>query len=275
MVAPRRTSRPRFTLLLIVLTAITLITLDYRANGGGVTGSIRNAARTVLQPVGTAVDYVVTPVGNVVGGILDFGRVRHENAKLRDELAQARSQVVEAQDAKSQLQRMEDELNLSSTGDIPSVAARVTGGSPSALQLTIEIDKGEDDGITRGMPVVSGGALIGRVQRAIAHRSTIQLLSDPALSVGVRLARTGDLSVATGDGGDMVMSLVEPNTEIHTNDAVVTSGLQESEYPGGLPVGRVISSKKDRAGLTQSVRVRPLVNLRRLSFVRVLQWSPS
>jgi rod shape-determining protein MreC len=274
VVAPRRTSRPRFTLLLIVLTAITLITLDYRADGGGVTGSIRDGARTALQPIGTAVDFVVTPVGNVIGGILDFGRVRRENAKLRDELAQARSTVQAAQDAKSQLQRIEDEIGVTSTSDIPSVAARVTGGSPSVLQLTIEIDKGKDDGITKGMPVVSGGALVGRIQRATGHRSTVQLLSDPGLSVGVRLARTGDLSVATGDGGDMVMSLVEPNTEIHLNDAAVTSGLQQSEYPPGLPVGKVRSAKRDEAGLTQSVRLRPLVNLRRLSFVRVLQWAP-
>jgi rod shape-determining protein MreC len=125
------------------------------------------------------------------------------------------------------------------------------------------------------MPVISGGALVGRVQRATSHRSTIQLLSDPALSVGVRLARTGDLSVAKGDGGDMVMSLVEPNTEVHVNDAVVTSGLQNSQYPPSLPVGKVRSAERDDAGLTQSVRVRPLVNLRRLSFVRVLLWSPA
>jgi rod shape-determining protein MreC len=260
---------------LIVLTAITLITLDYRADGGGVTGSVRDAARTVLQPVGTAVDYVLTPVGNVVGGILDFGRVRRENAKLRDQLAQAHSEVEAAQDAKSELQRMKDELNFSSTGDIPSVAARVTAASPGLLQITIEIDKGKDDGIVKGMPVVSGGALVGRIQRATKNSSTVQLLTDPSLSVGVRIASTGDLSVATGDDRDLVMSLVEPNTEIHVGDAVVTSGLQQSEYPPGLPVGTVRSAKKDEAGLTQSVRVRPLVNLRRLSFVRVLQWSPS
>jgi rod shape-determining protein MreC len=260
---------------LIVLTAITLITLDYRADGGGVTGRIRDGARTALSPIGTAVDWVVTPIGNVIGGVLDFGRVRHENAKLRDELAQARSDIEAARDAKTQLRRMEDELNLSSTGDIPSVAARVTGGSPSVLQVTIELDTGKNDGIVKGMPVVSGGALVGRIQRATSSRSTVQLLSDPGLSVGVRLARTGDLAVATGDGGDMTMSLVEPNTEIHANDAVVTSGLQQSQYPPGLPVGKVRSAKKDEAGLTQSVRVRPLVNLRRLSFVRVLLWSPS
>ncbi len=275
MVAPRRTSRPRFTLGLIVLTAITLITIDYRAGGGGVTGSIRDAARTVLQPVGAAVNFVVTPIGNVVGGVLDFGRVRHENAKLREELARTRSDVVAAQDAKRELQSVLDELSLTSVGDIPSVPARVTGSTPSVLQLTIEIDKGSGDGVASGMPVVSSGALVGKIVRVTANRSTVQLLADPALSVGVRFARTGDLSVATGDGADLEMSLVEPTTEVKVGDAVVTSGLQQSEYPPGLPVGKVRAASKQDAGLTQSVRIRPIVNLRRLSFVRVLQWSPS
>lgn len=274
MVAPRRTARPRFTLLLIVLTAITLITIDYRADGGGVTGAVRGGARTVLSPIGTAVKFVVTPVGNVIGGILDFGRVRHENAKLRDELADARSEVISAQDAKRQLTQLLDEIDITSVTDIPSVAARVTASTPSLLQATIEIDKGSGDGLAKGMPVISGGALIGKVVRVTGQRATVQLLSDPGLSVGVRLARTGDLGVATGDGGDLVMSLVEPTTEVKNGDGVVTSGLQQSEYPPNLAVGTVRSFKRDDPALTQNVRIKPLVNLRRLSFVRVLQWSP-
>jgi rod shape-determining protein MreC len=274
MVAPRRTSRPRFTLALIVLTAITLITIDYRADGGGVTGSLRNAARTALQPVGTAVGFVVTPVGNVVGGVLDFGRVRRENSKLRAELAEARADVAAAEDARRELNSLRDELALTSVGDIPSVAGRVIGSTPSILQLTIEIDKGTGDGVARGMPVVSSGVLVGKIVRVTKSRSTVQLLADPGMNVGVRLARTGDLSVATGNGGDLEMSLVEPTTELRVGDAVVTSGLQQSEFPPNLPVGKVRSFQRIDAGLNQAVKVKPLVYLRRLSFVRVLQWSP-
>ncbi len=274
MVAPRRTSRPRFTLGLIVLTAITLITLDYRAAGGGVTGAVRDGARTVLSPVGDGVKFVVTPLGNVVGGVLDFGRLRRENSRLRDELARQRSDAIEAQDAKRQLQTALDELSLDVAADIPSVAARVTGGTASLTQFTLEIDKGSSDGIARNMPVISGGALVGRIVRVTSTKSTIRLISDPGLSVGVRLSRTGDVGVSTGAGGDLDISFVEPTTEVRTDDAIVTSGLQQSQYPPGLPVGRVRSAEKDDTGLAQAVRARTVVNLRRLSFVRVLQWSP-
>src|ERR1044072_2179442 len=67
-------------------------------------------AGTAWPPAGAAVNWVVTPIGNVVGGILDFGRVRHENAKLREELARARSDVEAAQDGESQHQPVGDKI---------------------------------------------------------------------------------------------------------------------------------------------------------------------
>ena len=58
-------------------------------------------------------------------------------------------------------------------------------------------------GIAKGMPVVSGGALVGRMVRVTSTKATIRLLTDPGLNVGVRLSRTGDVGVATGDGDEL------------------------------------------------------------------------
>ena len=48
MAVYRRSARPRFLLLLLVLTAITLVTIDTRANGGGLTGGIRSQAHDLF-----------------------------------------------------------------------------------------------------------------------------------------------------------------------------------------------------------------------------------
>ncbi|HVF08210.1 MAG TPA: rod shape-determining protein MreC [Actinomycetota bacterium] len=274
--ATRRTTRPRFTLALLVLTSITLITLDYRSGGSGVTDRARGLARDAFEPVGRGVGNVLSPVVNVIGGVLDFGRIKDENARLRDELARARADAAAGADARRELKTALDALDLEFVGDLPSVAARVTGGAFSPLQLTVEIDKGTEAGVDKGMPVVSGGSLVGRVVQVGPRRSTILVVSDPGLSVGVRLSSTGDLGVVTGDGGRrLVMSLVEPKTEVKVGEEVVTSGLQQSQYPPGLPVGKVTSVKRDGAGLTQDVLVTSTADLRRLSFVRVLQWRPA
>jgi rod shape-determining protein MreC len=274
-VATRRTTRPRFTLALLVLTSITLITLDYRSGGSGLTDRLRGVARDAFEPVGRVVGNVISPVGNVIGGVLDFGRIKDENARLRDELARARADAAAGAEAERELKAALDALDLDFAGDLPSVAARVTGGSFSPLQLTIEIDKGTEAGVDEGMPVVSGGSLVGRIVQVGPRRSTIRVVTDPGLSVGVRLISTGDLGVVTGDGGRrLVMSLVEPNTEVKEGEQIVTSGLQRSQYPPGVPIGKVSDVKRDGAGLTQEVIVTSAIDLRRLSFVRVLQWRP-
>ena len=57
-------------------------------------------------------------------------------------------------------------------------------------------------------------------------------------------------------------------------EVVVTSGLQQSIFPPSIPVGRVKSASAKPGALQQDVRVDPVVDLRRLQFVRVLRWQP-
>ena len=90
MAVYRRTSRRRSVLILLVLTSITLITIDARSNGGGVTRTVRDAARDTMAPVQSAVDDVLSPVADWFDGVAQSGNLKDENRTLRRELAQAR-----------------------------------------------------------------------------------------------------------------------------------------------------------------------------------------
>ena len=54
MVVYRRTSRRRYVLLLVVLTSVTLITLDRRNHDAGMLGTVGRTAHTLVAPVQTA-----------------------------------------------------------------------------------------------------------------------------------------------------------------------------------------------------------------------------
>jgi len=54
----------------------------------------------------------------------------------------------------------------------------------------------------------------------------------------------------------------------------VTSGLQGSVFPPGVPVGKVRAAKVPPGSLQQEVSIDPLVDLTRLDFVKVLIWTP-
>ena len=276
MAVYRRTARPRFVLLLLVLSALTLVTIDTRAGGSGVIGQIRAKAHDAFAPVQDATHSALRPVGNFFTGVVHYGELKSENARLRDELAKVRGQQLQAADAQRELQLLLDQQHLDFVGNIPTVAAQVVDTSSSNFELSVQINRGTSSGIAAGMPVVAAAGLVGRVVEVSAKRATVLLLTDPTFSVGVRLTANGDTGVANGRGRDnpMTIDLVPPNTRLNHGDVLLTSGLQLERFPKGIPVGRVDAVKQQPGALQEDVTMDPVVDLSRLEFVQVLQWSP-
>jgi rod shape-determining protein MreC len=271
----RRTSRSRFILLLLVLTAITLVTLDSRASGRGWTGSLRGKVHDAFAPVQDATHSVLRPVGDFFTGVVHYGDVKQENARLRDQLAKARSQQLQSADAQRELQLLLQQQHLTFVGSIPTVAAQVVDTSSSNFEESVQINRGTDAGVAVNMPVVTSGGLVGRVAAASAKRATVLLLTDPTFGVGVRLP-SGDTAVASGAGlgNPMRVDLVLPGVKLKAGDRLVTSGLQLERFPGDIPVGTVHSVSQAPGALQENVTLSPIVDLSRLEFVQVLQWSP-
>lgn len=271
-----RSARPRFTLLLLVLTSVTLLTLDYRGQGAGLIDTVKDGARDAFAPVQATSDRVFAPVGDFVGGILHYGDLRAENDSLRRENDEMRGELLRADDVERERRALLDRFALDSLADVPRVDARVVTASPSNFALTVEIDRGTGAGVGKGMPVVTGGGLVGRVTDVSRRRATVLLITEKASSVGVRLSSSGDVGVATGQGfrAPLSVDLIDPATLVDSGEIVVTSGLQQSVFPPGIPVGKVRAAGSEPGDLQKTVTVDPVVDLRRLSFVTVLQWSP-
>jgi rod shape-determining protein MreC len=272
----RRPARTRFTLLLLVLTSITLLTLDYRGAGAGTIDVVKDGVRDAFAPVQQASDKVFAPVGNFVGGILHYGDLEAENERLREEMANLRGRADRADAVERERQVLLDNLDLPTEEDIPRVDARVVSTNPSNFAFTVEIDKGTSSGIAAGMPVVTGGGLVGRITDASRNRAVVQLVTDKKISVGIVLSSSGDLGVANGTGSlnRIDLDLIDPQTTLEKGEVVVTSGLQQSQYPPGIPVGKVTSAVLRPNALQQDVTIEPVVDLRRLTFLTVLQWTP-
>lgn len=274
MAVYRRTNRRRSVLALLVLTSVTLITLDARGNGSRLIGSARGTARDATEPVVRAVDDAVTPIGDWFDGVLHSGDLERQNASLRRQLAEARGRAAQARAALRENAELKRLAGIPFVGSTPTVTAQVVGSSPGNFETTLTIDKGSRAGIAVGMPVVGGEGLVGRIIEVSSRQATVGLVTDPQSGVAVRLERSAAYAIAKGSEGhtDLSLQAVPADVAVAKGELVSTAGLQNGAYPAGIPVARVVSVHKAPGDLEQSITVRPLVDLGRLAYVRVLRW---
>ena len=147
----RNGGRSRLTIALLVFTSLALLTLDFRDSQ--IVQSMRSTAGTIFSPLRGAAETVSEPFTNAWNGVTDYGDLKSENDRLREELAELEGAEVQNADAAEQLAELMALNDLEWVGDIPTVAARVRSGSPSNFSHTLDISKGSDDGIKVGMPV--------------------------------------------------------------------------------------------------------------------------
>lgn len=272
---PRR--RSRRVLVIVTLLAVTLITVD--AVGGDAFDPVRNAATDVFAPVGDAAAWVSTPFRNAWAGITGYDRLERENSRLREELAEQRSDRLANANAVEQLGRLRREIDVGVQGDIPTEIARVaTGAHSNFTNHRLEIDKGASSGLAKGMPVTAGNGLAGRIVRVAADRSTVQLITDPAFEIGVRIGETQEIGVGHGSGAQspfVVDTGISLESEVEVHDAVLTSGFDRAVMPPDLVVGRVAEIQPDEAAQSLILRVDLAAPISQLDVVKVLKWVPS
>ena len=282
MAVAQRSGRSRYRLLLLILTAATLLILDFR--GFGPLETAQSRVRDALEPVVSAVDVVLGPVAEVWTVMFSYNDLRSENARLRDEVDRLGSADIRSAAQQDAFDRLLAATGVTYVQDVEQLAATVLRDSPGNFDDdVISIDVGHRDGVAPGMAVVTSAGFVGRVETVDAVSSTVTAVSDPGLVIGVRLLDTGDVGLGHGMAGEPTTFVVDaglrwPETgdlsELPTiGSPVVTAA--GSRYPADIPVGRVASVEPAEAGLAQMVTVELAADVQDLGYVTVLLQAPT
>ncbi len=201
----------------------------------------------------------------------DSASLRQRNAELEGEVADLQSQVIQLQQEVGETEILAALVDFSRARPENTYrAAAVIGRDPSPFLHYVIINRGSNDGILRGMPVVTNQGLIGRVDAVIADAARVQLITDPASNVNVHLqiAET-EASLVGSITGDVTLELIPQDINIQTGDLVLTSGLG-GDYPPDLIIGQVVSVRSRDFDLFQQATVQPVVDFNRLEIVLVI-----
>ncbi len=266
----RRFGRSRFTLILLVLASLTVLTLDYR-DSGPVQG-LKSGLGTIFSPLRGVGDAIASPFRNGWQGISGYDDLEDENRRLQRRIDELEGERTEAEAAVAENDELRRMLDLPVPDDIDRVYAEVLSDPLTSFDSTLRISKGSGSGIKRGMAVITDAGLVGRVVRVEGGRSYIQLITDPDFpGVGVKLVEARDVGIATaGTGGTLVVDEgIQGGTEVRRGDLAVTSGY-DGPYPGGIPVGTVESVGRTDDRTEQTLVLEPTANLSGLKYVAVL-----
>lgn len=263
--------RARLLLALLVAAAIALVTVDFRSGGDGGLDRLRGTATAVLRPIQDGVGVLVRPFSEGAAAIGDLFAIRSDNRDLRTRVAELEERRRVFDDLERENAELRALLAIAGRTELDTVTARVVALAPSNFEWTITIDVGSREGVQRGMPVINGDGLVGRVIQVTGEASRVLLAIDPSFSAAARTARDGEVGVLDGRGGDpMDLRLLDPAAVVEVGDAVTTSSYQGGVFPAGIPIGTVSQVGEDGSPLTREVQVNPYVDFTRLQHVLVV-----
>jgi rod shape-determining protein MreC len=283
-------SRPRGTRLLVVALvslSLAMITLDYRE---GSTGPLAEAGRwtqTTMAPLQQAVSTITRPVGDFFSGLAHLPALERENTDLRNQVADLQTRIAVAGDVQERLQTLTDLEGLQQELFPTGVPALVIGNGVSNFEWSITIDKGTDDGVQVGQPVVAGSAasprLVGLVTGVTSISASVELLIDQNFAVAGRLSPSRATGLVQGQGEqDPRMDGIPQDTQIDlTKNPVQVFTVsyeingQRGRYPPGILIGEVSSVIQSTNALETAVTVRPAVDFSALEYVLVLRTDQS
>ncbi len=257
--------------MLLVLSAVTLLTLDFR--GFGPLDTVQRGFRNVVAPVRSGIETVLSPITDGAQGIFDYGSLKDENRRLREEIESLKGAQLQSEVDQETLKRLLAQINTEYVGDYPRVVARVVAGSVGNFDAySVEIDKGSNAGLVKDMPVVTSAGLVGRLVEVDATRSRMQLITSPQFAVGVRIDQEVSLAKGTGSGNPLrAQASIPIDAPVQVGDPVLTNGQDRSKFPPDIPVGRV--KTVDRSSGTVVLEIEPVTNVESIDFVAVILFT--
>jgi rod shape-determining protein MreC len=253
------------TIIFLVVGGILALAL------GGFFGNTSRQFSSVFIEIQTWISSRYLGFQDFITAPRDSASLRAQNAELEAEVSRLQTQLIELEQRVKVTDTLSALVDFSrSNPESTYKAAAVIGRDPSPFLHYIIINRGSNDDIRRGMPVVTNQGLVGRVDAVIADAARVQLITDPASSINVYLQNAETDAMLLGSvTGDISLDMISQDAAIETGDLILTSGLGGG-YPADLIVGQVVTTRSLQFELFQQATVQPAVDFTRLEIVLVI-----
>jgi rod shape-determining protein MreC len=276
----RPADRRPWTFFLLLGLAILILALHET----GQLELLEDLLSLVTGPIQRALSGVVEGVRGTFSSVGDARELQAQVEELQGVARDLAAESVRLEEVEAENAQLRELLNFVAAnpsirgyigGDVIDqsglVGSEVIGRDPNPYVSFVIINRGRQDGLERGMPVVAGGGrLVGRIDEVRPSWAKVQLLIDPSSRVNglVQASRATGL-VAGQPDGSLVLEQIPQGDQVNVGDIVVTSG-RGGLLPKGLIIGQVAAVEHTDVEPYQQAALQPAVDFRRLELVLVI-----
>ncbi len=207
---------------------------------------VRAAATTLVTPVLIVADYPTRTANAVQRVFSSRENLQSRVSELEQEqlLLKAKTEKMAALTAENN--RLRNLLGSAAKLQDNVLVAELIGIDPDPNRHEIVIDKGSNQAVFVGQPVLDAEGLMGQVISVGPITARVLLISDQSHSVPVQVVRSNLRLIAQGSGslGQLDLIHVQGTADIREGDLLVSSGLGD-RFPVGYPVGVVDNFEYD------------------------------
>ena len=252
---------------ILLLTALLWYSVNLRQQNQ--TNFLESLVLRATGPVQVVFDRVIKGIADIWGHYLYLVDTEEDNRRLMEENRSLKADLTQSNEIRLENARLRLLLDFKETQELATLPARVIAEDASSWFRTVTIDKGGEDGVAEGLPVVVAEGVVGRVIHSSPHFSRVLLVTDASSAVASLLQDNRARGVCRGQGEKLVFDFVLRQEDVKVGDRVVTSGMG-GVFPKGLVIGSVESVDRREYGLFQSIEVTPAVDFSLLEEVLVL-----
>jgi rod shape-determining protein MreC len=258
-------------LIILILLSLIAIVLDQNED----LQPIEDLVLRFVVPIQGKLTSLTNRVTDLTQTTQDIKELRGRNEVLQSLANSLMIENVRLKEIESENETLRRLLNFTQANPTHSykaaeVKGRVIGRDPSNFLSHLIIDSGSEEGIEKGMPVVTERGLVGRITEVGTSWAKVMLIVDPSSSVNALIQTSRATGVVEGQvGGSLLMKYIPQGETVNINDIVLTSGLG-GNFPKNLIIGQITTVHQRDIEMFQQADIRPTVDFNKLEIVLVI-----
>jgi rod shape-determining protein MreC len=231
---------------------------------------LRQGASMFTHPIQQAAHAPVEFFQNAGSYVSGITRYQQENARLKRAQLDGAETLLRTRQLEAENERLRKLLDVKGRQQANGRVAQILYAARDPFSRRVIVDKGQQDKIVAGQPVVDDTGVIGQVTRVFPFVSEITLITDKDQAIPVQIVRNGLRSVVFGLGnGQLELRFIPANADVQNGDLLVTSGLDGIFLPG-FPVAKVVHIERDTSYSFARIYCEPVAGVENFGDVMVL-----